>query len=125
MTDHPTHGLAHPQPVEVATAAETVTQACVHIDAAARQLETAAEGDVFSPLLALAGQLSLIRGGIDPSIRAAADPNDHLGPSTHLDRALTLLDGIPPSAGFPDQLVWAWRLSDVRDLLNSTDLGEP
>src|SRR5450631_2647133 len=77
---------------------DTVTVACVHIDAAANQLEAAAHGDVFSTLLSLASQLALIGGGIDPTIRAAPDPNDHLGPLAHVDRALVLLDSVPGSA---------------------------
>ena len=44
MTDHPS-----PSPAASETTCEdTVAQACVHIDAAARQLEAAADGDVFS-----------------------------------------------------------------------------
>lgn len=86
MTDHPTPSSAHPH----AANADAVTQACVHIDAAARQLQATADCDLFSPLLALAGQLALIRGGIDPTIRAAADPNDHLGPGAHVDQVTRL-----------------------------------
>ena len=108
-----------------AAGAITVTAACVHIDAAANQLEAAAHGDVFSTLLALAGQLALIRGGIDPTIRAAPDPNDRLGPVAHVDRALLLLDGVPASVGPADLLVWTLRLSDLRDALLACGAGQP
>jgi len=94
-----------------------VRQACVHIDAAAGQLRAAAEGDVFSPLLSLAAQLALIRGGIEPAIRAAVDSDDRLGPIAHVDRALSLLDAVPPSAGPMDLLVWTLRLAETRDAL--------
>jgi hypothetical protein len=121
MTDHPTPNSA----TWGTTGEDTVTQACVHIDAAARQLQAAADGDVFSPWLGMAGQLALIRGGIDPSIRAAVDPNDRLGPIAHLDRALSLLDLVPPSAGPTDLLVWTLRLADARDDLLAARAGQP
>ena len=113
MTDHPS-----PIPAASETTCEdAVAQACVHIDAAARQLEAAADGDVFSPLLGLAGQLALVRGGIDPTIRVVVDPEDLLGPMAHTDQALSLLDSFPPSDGQPDLLVWTLRLADLRDAL--------
>ena len=113
MTDH----LSPSSATSDTTGEDLVTQACVHIDAAVRQLEAAADADVFSPLLGLAGLLSLIRGGLDPSIRAAVDPNDPLMPIDHVDRALSLLDGVPPSAGPADLLVWSLRLQDLHDAL--------
>src|SRR5665213_1484423 len=85
MTDQNPHTHA----TQPAAGLDTVTVACVHIDAAANQLGAAARGDVFSTPLALAGQLALIRGGIDPTIRAAPDPNDRLGPLAHVDRTLS------------------------------------
>ena len=81
MTDHPTPSSTTSDP----TGEDPVTQACVNIDAAARQLQAAADTDVFSPLLGLAAQLTLIRGGLDPSIRSAVDPNDRLKPIAHVD----------------------------------------
>ena len=104
---------------------DTVSRACVHIDAAARQLETAAGGDVFSPLLGLAGQLALIRGGIDPANRAAVDPNDRLRPVAHVDLALSMLDGVKPSAGPADLLVWTLHLADLRNTLLANGAGQP
>ena len=120
MTGHPT-----PSSATSDTAGEDlVTQACVHIDAAVRQVEAAADADVFSPLLGLAGLLSLIRGGLDPSIRSAVDPNDPLLPMDHVDRALSLLDGVPPSAGPADLLVWSLRLQDLHDALLAAVIGQ-
>ena len=104
---------------------DTVSRACVHIDAAANQLEAAARGDVFSTLLGLAGLLALIRGGIDPTIRAAPDPNDHLGPVAHVDRALLLLDSVPVSVGPADLLVWTLHLSDLRDAIQACGADQP
>jgi len=121
MADHTTPSSATSHPTDQ----DPVTQACVHIDAAARQLEAAANGDAFSALLGLAGQLSLIRGGIDPGIRAAVDPHDRLGPLAHLNRALFLLDGVPPSAGPADLLVWSLRLADIHDAFLAAGPGQP
>jgi hypothetical protein len=120
MTDHPTPTSANSD----TTGEDPVTQACVNIDAAARQLQAAADTDVFSPLLGLAGQLTLIRGGLDPTIRAAADPNDRLSPMAHVDRALSLLDGVPSSAGPADLLVWRLRLKDLHDTLLAAVIGQ-
>ena len=120
MTDHPAPSSA----TSDTASQDLVTQACVHIDAAARQVEAAADADVFSPLLALAGLLSLIRGGLDPSIRAAHDPNDPLLPMDHVDQALSLLDGVPPSAGPADLLVWSLRLQDLRDTLMAAVMAQ-
>ena len=120
MTNHTSPGSANSDTLD-----DPVTQACVNIDAAAQQLEAAAENDVFSPLLALAGQLTLIRGGLDPSIRAAADPNDSLTPIAHVDRALSLLDSVPPSAGPADLLVWNLRLKELHDAISADGSGQP
>ena len=121
MTDQSTPGATTPDTADE----DPVTLACVNIDAAARQLEAAAAGYVFSPLLTLAGQLALIRGGIDPTIRAAVDPDDRLGPVAHVDRALSLLDGVPPSAGPADLLVWTLRLADLHGAVLAAGLGQP
>ena len=115
MTDQH-HRTSAKQP---AAELDTLTRACVHIDAAANQLEAAARGDVFSTLLSLAGQLALIRGGIDPTIRAATDPNDRLEFIAHVDHALSLLDSVPASEGPPDLLVWTLRLHDLREELHA------
>jgi hypothetical protein len=121
MTNQPNNASAIQRVVGV----DTVTQACVHIDAAAHQLEAFAHGDVFSPLLDLAGQLALIRGGIDTNIRAAPEPNDLLGPAAHVDTALALLDSVPFGAGPADLLVWTLRLADLREGLLTTRAGQP
>ena len=123
MTDHPNPS---PSPTTPETTCEdTVAHACVHIDAAARQLEAAADGDAFSPLLGLAGQLALIRGGIDPTIRAAVDPEDLLGPMAHTDQALSLLDSFPPSDGQSELLVWTLRLAELHDALVAAGSEQP
>jgi len=108
-----------------ARSVDTVTQACVHIDTAARQLEASARGDVFSTLLGLAGQLALIRGGIDPTIRAAPEPSDRLGPVAHVDKALALLGSVPAGAGPADLLVWTMRLADLREGVLAAGAGQP
>ena len=89
-----------------------IAQACVHIDMAACQLERRAGDDVFSRWLPLAGQLHLMRGGLDPSIRAAAEPDD-VDVSEHLDKALALLDTVKP-AQVHDVLDWIVDLRALR-----------
>ena len=121
MTDHPTPSSATSRANEQGA----VVQACVHIDAAARQLEAAANGDVFSSLLGLAGLLALIRGGINPTLRAVVDPGDRLGPIAHVDSALLLLEGAHPSITPADLLVWTLRLADLRDALLAAWAGRP
>lgn len=111
-------------PTQPADGVDNVVRACVHLDAAAKKLEVAADSDAFSPLLGLASQLALIRGGINPTIRAAVDPDDRLGPMAHLDRALCLLDSAPPAAGPADLLVWTLRLDDVRHALIAAWVGQ-
>ena len=123
MTDHPTPTPSSATPR--ANEQDAVVQACVHIDAAAHQLEAAADGDVFSPLLGLAAQLALIRGGIDPTIRAVVDPEDLLGPTAHTDQALSLLESFPPSDGQTDLLVWTLRLAELHDALVAAGSEQP
>jgi hypothetical protein len=43
----------------------------------------------------------------------------------HVDRALSLLDGVPPSAGPADLLVWSLRLKDLHDTLLAAGVGQP
>ena len=97
--------------VDAQPASVVIARACVHIDVAAGQLERRACDDVLSPWLPLAGQLHLIRGCLDPSIRAAAEPDD-LDVAEHLDTALALLDTVN-LAQVPDVLEW---ISDLRAL---------
>ena len=101
----PQHDDAQGTPVNIA-------RACVHIDLAARQLERRAGEDVFSRWLPLAGQLHLIRGGLDPSIRAAAEPDD-VDVSQHLDKALALLDPVKLAQG-RDVREWIVDLQALR-----------
>lgn len=115
----------NPSAIQPASGVDTVTRACVHIDTAARQLEAAARGDVFSTLLGLAGQLVLIRGGLDPTIRAEPDPCDPLGPVAHVDKALALLDSVPSDDGPADLLVWTLRLANLREGLLAAEAGQP
>ena len=114
----------NPSAIQPASGVDTMTRACVHIDTAARQLEASARGDVFSTLLGLAGQLALIRGGLDPTIRAEPDPCDPLGPVAHVDKALALLDSIPSDDGPADLLVWTLRLADLREGLLAAEAGQ-
>jgi hypothetical protein len=103
---------SHAAPVNIA-------RACVHIDLAACQLERRAGDEVFSRWLPLAGQLHLIGGGLDPSIRAAAEP-DETDVTEHLDEALALLDTVKP-AQVPDVFEWIVDLRALRGEIASKD----
>lgn len=105
--------------VDAQPASVVIARACVHIDLAACELERRAGDDVFSPWLPLAGQLHLIRGGLDPSIRAAAEPDD-LDVTKHLDAALALLETVN-GAQLPDVLEWIGDLQALRAGIASKD----
>jgi hypothetical protein len=42
----------------------------------------------------------------------------------HLDRALSLLDAVPPSAGPADLLVWSLRLQELHDALMAAVMAQ-
>jgi hypothetical protein len=101
-----------PNPDGSQAAPVNIARACVHIDLAAYELERRAGDDVFSRWLPFAGQLHLIGGGLDPSIRAAAQPDD-MDVTEHLEKALALLDTVTP-AQVPDVLEWIVDLQALR-----------
>lgn len=91
-----------------------VELACAHLDAAAQQLTTNATADPFTGTNALAGQVSLVRGGIHPGIRATPDPGDRVDALGHLDAALVLLDTVPHGDAPADLMLWTARLAQLR-----------
>jgi hypothetical protein len=92
------------------------------VQSAVRECEEAPNGRAY------AGQQSagmeLHRSASTPTIRAAPDPNDRLGPVAHVDRALSLLDSVPVSAG-PAETGWTLHLSDLRDAILTCVAGQP
>ena len=91
--------------------------AAEHLSAAARHAEANACGDLTSPWHSLAGQIRLIAGGVSPVCDIEQTTPRPFGVQDHLDAALTVLDSIPPGLGPPDLVVWAWRVADLRSLI--------
>jgi len=91
--------------------------AAEHLTAAARHAEANACGDLTSPWHSLAGQIRLIAGGVSPVCDNEQITPRPVGVQDHLDAALTALDSIPPGLGPPDLVVWAWRVGDLRSLV--------
>ena len=91
--------------------------AAEHLSAAARHAEANARGDLTSPWHSLAGQIRLIAGGVSPVCDNEQITPRPFGVQDHLDAALTVLDSIPPGSGPPDLVVWAWRVGDLRSLI--------
>jgi hypothetical protein len=118
-------------------AIETTARACVHLDAAATQLDATADDDPFSATRSLAGQLRLLSSALHPGIRAIPDPADPSGPLEHLNAALDLLDAIPPGHTADDPTRWMQHLVDLRPAVmaathtrphsrgGSNDTGQP
>ena len=91
--------------------------AAEHLAAAARHAEANARGDLTSPWHSLAGQIRLIAGGVSPVCDNEQITPRPFGVQDHLDAALQVLDSIPPGSGPPDLVVWAWRVGDLRSLV--------
>ena len=91
--------------------------AAEHLSAAARNAEANARGDLTSPWHSLAGQIRLIAGGVSPVCDNDQITPRPFGVQDHLDAALRVLDSIPPRLGPPDLVVWAWRVGDLRCLV--------
>ncbi|WP_152186119.1 hypothetical protein [Segeticoccus rhizosphaerae] len=95
-------------------AIETTARACVHLDAAAAQLDATVGDDPFDTARFLAAQLRLLSGGLHPGIRAIPDPADPSGPLEHLEAALDLLGAIRPGHAADDPTRWMQHLVDLR-----------
>ena len=91
--------------------------AAEHLTAAARHAEANARGDLTSPWHSLAGQIRLMAGGVSPVCDDEQITPRPFGVQDHLDAALTVLDSIPSGLGPPDLVVWAWRVGDLRSLV--------
>jgi hypothetical protein len=95
-----------------------------HLAAAACHADANACGDVTSPWHSLAGQVRLVAGGVGPVCDDELVTPRPFGVQDHLDAALAALDSIPSGEGPPDLVVWAWRVADLRALVNAW-AGEP
>jgi hypothetical protein len=95
-----------------------------HLAAAASHAEANACGDLTSPWHHLAGQIRLVASGVSPVCDDGPVTPRPFGVQDHLDAALIALDSILPGSGPPDLVVWAWRVADLRSLVNAW-AGEP
>ena len=93
--------------------------AAEHLVAAARHAKANACGDVTSPWHSLAGQIRLVAGGISPVCDDKPVAPRPFGVHDHLAAALKALDSVPPGLGPPDLVIWAWRVADLRSLVNA------
>ena len=98
--------------------------AAEHLVAAALHAEANACEDLTSPWHSLAGQIRLVAGGLSPVCDNKPVTPRPFGVHDHLDAALKALDSVPPGLGPPDLVVWAWRVADLRSLVNAW-AGEP
>ena len=100
-------------------ASDPLVRACAHLDAAAAQLTAEAANDPFATRRLVAGQLSLLRGGLHPGIRATPDAADTGGPFEHVAAALALLDAIPRADAPADLVVWVSRLAALQPAVSA------
>lgn len=100
-------------------------KAAGHLHAAALHAETladrhadATDGGSLS-WMAFAGQLRLVSAGLSPTAKPGEVTPRPFGVRDHLNSALTSLDRIAPLDGPPDLQLWAWRIADLRSVLDS------
>ncbi len=116
MDHNPMHG---PEQQSSGLASDPLVRACAHLDAAAAQLTAEAGNAPFATRRLVAGQLSLLRGGLHPGIRAVPDATDTRGPLEHVAAALALLDAIPRADAPADLLVWISRLAALEPAVSA------
>jgi len=89
-----------------------VVLALTHLHTAADRAEALAGGDIFSAWSALAGQIRLVAGVIDPTVYPLQRPSTS---SVHncLTRAIDALD---EASAEPDVLIWVWQVGELRRL---------
>ena len=113
--------------------ADPVAAAVAHLHSAASAADATAGGRIFSPWAALASQIRLVVGAIDPNVDLTpttttgagitttprtSGASTTLGPSSaavldSLAQAATALDGTAPD---PDVLIWIWHVRELRRL---------
>ena len=95
-------------------------QALAYLHTAANRAETLAHGDIFSAWGALADQIRLVAGAIDPAADSTLNPS---ADSVHdcLTLALDTLDSAPAE---PELLVWIWHVIELRRLADQLTTGQ-
>ena len=103
-------------------ASALLDKAAGHLQAAAQHADSLTHADAdgaSSPWSALAGQLRLVGAGLSPTAPPAEITPRPFGVQDHLDAALDSLDRIAPLDGPPDLQLWAWRIVDLRAVLDT------
>ncbi len=89
-------------------------RAMTHLHTAADRAEGLAGGDIFSAWNALAGQIRLVAGAIDPTAYPLQPPS-----TSSVDNCLTqALDALQAAPAEPDLLMWIWHVVELRRLAN-------
>jgi hypothetical protein len=105
-------------------ASALLDKAASHLHAAAQHADNLSDRDAdraSSLWSALAGQLHLVGAGLSPTVPPAQITPRPFGIQDHLDAALACLDRIAPLDGPPDLQLWAWRVVDLRAVLDTMD----
>lgn len=87
-------------------------RALTQLHTAADNAEAIAGGDIFSAWSALAGQIRLVAGAIDPTAYAIQPPSTS---SVH-DCLTQAIDALGEASAGPDVLIWIWHVSELRRL---------
>lgn len=105
-------------------ASALLDKAASHLRAAAQHADNLSDRDAdgaSSLWSALAGQLRLVGAVLSPTAPPAQITPRPFGIHDHLDAALASLDRIGPLDGPPDLQLWAWRVVDLRAVLDTMD----
>lgn len=87
-------------------------QALTYLHTAADRAEALANGDILSAWGALADQIRLVAGAINPTAGPIRQP-----PAESVQRCLTLaLDSLDSAPAEPDLLIWIWHVTELRRL---------
>ena len=98
--------------MSLTTQQDPAVRALTHLHTAADKAEALAEGDVYSAWSALAGQIRLVAGAIDPTVYPIQPPSTS---SVH-DCLTWALDALEAAPAGPDLLMWIWHVSELRRL---------
>jgi hypothetical protein len=96
------------------TPTDLLELAAAHLRLAAADASHRSGGDAFSVWHAYAGQLDLTASGLSTQVGATPQVVDHADVLTHLQRAISALDQVPPGSGPTDLALWCWQLEQLR-----------
>ena len=105
-----------------AFASALLDKAAGHLSAAAQHADSLTDPDADGPSppwSALADQLRLVAAGLSPTAPPTEITPRPFGIPDHLEAALASLDKIAPLDGPSDLQLWAWRIVDLRSVLDT------